>query len=95
MRPIDGDELLEHVWRDKLDSRELIDGMIRNAPTLTTKDVVTQNTSVVFKFPSGSTPMTVADAVIRECADKEWLEDVVYFLNAYLLRTYKELNKED
>jgi len=32
MRPIDADELLEHVWRDKLDSRELIAQMIKNAP---------------------------------------------------------------
>lgn len=38
---------------------------------------------------SGATPFTVADAVIRECADKEWLEDVVFYLNAYIERTYK------
>ena len=30
-RLIDADELLEHVWRDKLDSRELIAKMIDNA----------------------------------------------------------------
>lgn len=33
MRLIDADELMEHVWRDKLDSRELIAEMIDNAPT--------------------------------------------------------------
>ena len=33
MRLVDADELLEHVWRDKLDSRELIAKMIENAPT--------------------------------------------------------------
>lgn len=33
MRPIDADELMEHVYRDKLDSRELIAEMINNAPT--------------------------------------------------------------
>lgn len=33
MRPIDADELLEHAWRDKLDSRELIAKMIKDAPT--------------------------------------------------------------
>lgn len=38
---------------------------------------------------NGATPFTVADAVIRECADKEWLEDVVFFINAYIERTYK------
>ena len=37
---------------------------------------------------NGATPFTVADAVIRECADKEWLEDVVFFLNTYIERTY-------
>jgi len=34
MRLIDADELIEHVWRDKLDSRELIAEMIENAPTV-------------------------------------------------------------
>lgn len=34
MRPIDADELLEHVYRDRLDSRELIAEMINNAPTI-------------------------------------------------------------
>ena len=36
MRLIDADELIEHVYRDKLDSRELIADMIKNAPTVTT-----------------------------------------------------------
>lgn len=34
MRLIDADELMEHVWRDKLDSRELIAKMVENAPTV-------------------------------------------------------------
>lgn len=34
MRLIDADELMEHVWRDKLDSRELIAKMIDNMPTV-------------------------------------------------------------
>ena len=34
MRLIDADELKEHVWRDRLDSRELIAEMIDNAPTV-------------------------------------------------------------
>ena len=34
MRLIDADELMEHVWRDKLDSRELIAKMINNATTI-------------------------------------------------------------
>lgn len=33
-RCIDADELLEHAWRDRLDSRELIAGMINSAPTV-------------------------------------------------------------
>ena len=36
MRLIDADELLEHAYREKLDSRELIADMIENAPTVTT-----------------------------------------------------------
>lgn len=34
MRLIDADELMEHVWRDKLNSRELIAKMVENAPTI-------------------------------------------------------------
>ena len=34
MRLIDADELIEHAWRDKLDSRELIAQMIAGAPTI-------------------------------------------------------------
>lgn len=34
MRLIDADELIEHAWRDKLDSRELIVEMIEKAPTI-------------------------------------------------------------
>lgn len=34
VRMIDADELMEHVYRDRLDSRELIAKMIQNAPTV-------------------------------------------------------------
>ena len=34
MRLVDADSLMEHVWRDRLDSRELIAAMIKNAPTI-------------------------------------------------------------
>lgn len=34
MRLIDADELIEHAYRDKLDSRELIANMIITAPTI-------------------------------------------------------------
>lgn len=37
---------------------------------------------------SGATPMTAADAIIRECCDKEWLEDVIYYLGIYIEREY-------
>ena len=36
MRLIDATELMEHVYRDKLDNRELIAQMINNAPTVRT-----------------------------------------------------------
>ena len=34
MRLVDADEIMEHVYRDKLDSRELIAQMIETAPTI-------------------------------------------------------------
>lgn len=44
---------------------------------------------------NGGTPLTVADAVIRECPEKEWLEDVIYFIQAYIDRTYPTENKAE
>lgn len=40
----------------------------------------------------GGTPLTVADAVIRECRDKEWLEDVIFYIDAFIQRTYIDGN---
>ena len=34
MRLINADALMEHVYRDRLDNRELIAEMVRNAPTI-------------------------------------------------------------
>ena len=47
MRLIDADELMEHAWRDKLDSRELIAEMIDNAPTV--KEIPTKIPINVFE----------------------------------------------
>lgn len=35
MRLIDADELLEHVWRERLDSRERIEHLVVSRPTIT------------------------------------------------------------
>lgn len=40
MRAIDGDELLEHVWRERLDSRERIAELVKRMPTLKTENLV-------------------------------------------------------
>lgn len=47
MRIIDADELIEHAWRDKLDSRELIVEMIKEAPTI--KEIPTKIPIDVFE----------------------------------------------
>ena len=44
---------------------------------------------------SGATPMTVADAIIRECNDKAWLEDVIYYIGAYIEREYTSQESEE
>ena len=40
MRAIDADELLELVWRERLDSRERIAELVESRPTLDTKNLV-------------------------------------------------------
>ena len=56
MRLIDADELMEHVWRDKLDSRELIAKMINNAPTV--KEISTKIPITVFEQLISQEPKT-------------------------------------
>lgn len=33
--------------------------------------------------PAGATPMTIADAILREC-DKETLTEVLYYIDCYM-----------
>lgn len=40
------------------------------------------------KVQNGGTPMSIADAVIREVNDKEILEDIIYYLQVYINREY-------
>lgn len=47
MRLIDANELMEHTWRDKLDSRELIAKMIEEAPTI--KEIPTKIPIEIFE----------------------------------------------
>ncbi len=46
MRLIDADELIEHVWRDRLDSRERIANLVESMPTIkktiSATDVITK-----------------------------------------------------
>ena len=56
MRLIDADELMEHVWRDKLDSRELIAKMIDYAPTV--KEIPTKIPINVFEQLISQEPKT-------------------------------------
>lgn len=56
MRLIDADELMEHVWRDKLDSRELIAKMIDDA--LTVKEISTKIPINVFERLFSQEPKT-------------------------------------
>lgn len=35
-------------------------------------------------IPNGGTPMTIAELVVRECPDKEWIKTVNYYLECFL-----------
>lgn len=59
MRLIDADELMEHVWRDKLDSRELIATMVNNAPTVID---TSKNMLLINEYDS---PIQVAEKIIK------------------------------
>ena len=59
MRLIDADELMEHAWRDKLDSRELIAKMIKQAPTV--KEIPTKIPIDIFEKLASQEPCDVPD----------------------------------
>ena len=44
--------------------------------------------------PPGATPMTIADAILREC-DNETLEEVLYYIDCFMKKNgFKELEDE-
>ncbi len=45
---------------------------------------------IKFIIPCGATPFTIADAVIRECNDKDVIEDVIYYLQVYVERVWQD-----
>lgn len=63
------------------EAHKVVDGLRKEIAYLKDKD----KPSVLF-LQSGATPMTVAEMVVRECSDEEWLQEVVYFINCYLTR---------
>lgn len=52
MRLIDADALMEHVYRDRLDSRELIADMVKNAPTI--MDEISSDGTLTVTVPKGT-----------------------------------------
>lgn len=69
MRLIDADELMEHAWRDKLDSRELIAGMIAKAPTIK---------EIPKKIPIGIFEKMVSQEPCEDAISREELYNALY-----------------
>lgn len=70
MRLIDADELIEHAWRDKLDSRELIAEMINSAPTIEKMPTLVIEMDMYSFVKSKCTVREVLDAIRTEIDDK-------------------------
>lgn len=78
MRLIDADELIEHAWRDKLDSRELIAEMIEKAPTI--KEIPTRIS--ISMYEELISQKVILDKVKDEIKKQDkWLAQAGY--NAY------------
>ncbi len=78
MRLIDADELMEHAWRDKLDSRELITEMIAKAPTI--KEIPTKIPIGIFeKLVSQEPKMGHWKSVIDKTGHWVWECDKCYW----------------
>ena len=44
--------------------------------------------------PAGATPMTIADAILREC-DDETLQEVLYYIDCFMKKNGKECVQND
>jgi hypothetical protein len=89
MRLIDADELMEHAWRDKLDSRELIAKMIDNAPTV--KEIPTKIPINVFEQLISQEPKAEQRKHMKEDRLGKTISDIAYILdNLCLLRNIQK-----
>ena len=71
MRLVDADELIEHAWRDRLDSRELIVEMIEKAPTV--KEIRTNIPLDIFERllkQSQAVPIEVLQEIRQEIEER-------------------------
>lgn len=78
MRLIDADELMEHAWRDKLDSRELIAKMIEQAPTV--KEIPTKIPIDIFEKLVSQEPCDVPDINVGDMISRQAVLDAMYEL---------------
>lgn len=61
MRLIDADELIEHVWRDRVDSRERIAKLVESMPTV--KAVPTEGVFPYSIKPDGTLVITIPKGI--------------------------------
>lgn len=61
MRLIDADELIEHVWRDRLDSRERIANLVESMPTV--KDIPPKGVIPYSIKPDGTLTITIPKGI--------------------------------
>lgn len=74
MRLIDADDLIEHAWRDKLDSRELIAQMIENAPTVKTEKTPKEIEQQIHEFAEKMYQAGYADGNNTNLIDEAYQE---------------------
>ena len=72
-------EEIEMLTQQLEEARKIIEGLRKEIEFMKDK-----NKPSVLYLQDGATPMTIAEMVVRECNDKEILDEVVYFINCYL-----------
>ena len=92
MRLIDADELMEHVWRDKLDSRELIAKMVDNAPTVVKEDIIIIEAYSRANSIDAVRGFAYRNGHIREAEELDMSREMILKLINYIERREKEWN---
>lgn len=79
---------------DNNNTAEFLRQIWSELPIVEIPDIISVNDNKI-NLPNGATPMSIADVVIREAKERDWLEDVVHYIQCYIDREWGESENQE